>query len=156
MNRFICMGALLIGLLPGALMAQESRGDETDRQRQEGREDGFARYLYPPELVMRFQAELNLSEEQRAAISDAVADLQRRAMDLQWQMAAEIQALTDLVSEPLVDKAAAVAAMSRVLATEQGVKTAHLAMLIQIKNTLTPEQQGELDRLRGVPSERPR
>lgn len=150
MNRLIWTCALAIGLLPGVLMAQGSPGYENDgRQRQqENRQDSFARYLYPAELVMRFQADLDLSDEQRDAISAAVADLQRQAMDFQWRMAAEMEALSDLVSEPRVDEAAAVAAMDRVLATEQGVKTAHLAMLVRIKNTLTQEQQAELDRLR--------
>lgn len=150
MKKFIWLSALAIGLAPSALIAQDSPGYEF---RQQSHQANFARFLYPPELVMRFQADLDLRDEQRDAISDAVADLQRTAMDLQWRMAADMEVLTDLVSEPRVDEAAVVAAMDRVLATEQGVKTAHLTMLVQIKNILTPEQQEALDRLRGSQSE---
>ena len=148
MRSFIWVCAIGFGLLPSALAAQESPGYEGSPRQQENRQDSFARFLYSPDLVMRFQAELDLSEEQQDAISDAVANLQRRALDLQWEMAADMRELTDLVSEPRVDEDAAVAAMERLLATEQGIKTAHLTMLVQIKNTLTAEQQGALDRLR--------
>lgn len=145
MKRHIWSCALAVGLLPGALLAQEAPGYASEGQ---ARQIGFERHLYSPDLVMRFQAELDLSAEQQEAISEAVATLQRRALDLQWQMAAGMRALTDLVSPPQVNEREAVAAMERLLATEQGIKTAHLTMLVQIKNILTPEQQGTLDRMR--------
>ena len=52
------------------------------------------------------------------------------------------------LSRPRVDREAALAAADRMFGVEQQVKRAHLGLLIRIKNTLTGEQQEELEGLR--------
>ena len=108
---------------------------------QPGGGDPLARYLFPPELVMARQREIGLLPAQRHQISQAIGRLQARVLELQWTMQGEQEALADLLSRPQVDSAAALAVMDRVLGVEREVKRAHLVLLIQIKNVLTPEQQ---------------
>ena len=111
---------------------------------QQAGDDPLARHLFPPELVMARQREIGLQPAQRQQISQAIGRLQARVLELQWTVQEQQEALSDLLSRPQVDSAAALAAMDRLLTTEREVKRAHMALLIQIKNALTPEQQQRL------------
>ncbi len=111
-------------------------------------EEGFAQYLFPPELVMQRAQEIGLSAAQRQAITEAMQRFQTTIIDLQWKMQEETQRLTDLLKTPRVDDTAVLAQVDRVLATERLIKRAHLTLLIRIKNVLTPEQQESLERHR--------
>jgi hypothetical protein len=61
----------------------------------------------------------------------------------------EGQRLADVVQRNAVSEGAALGQLDRVLAVEREVKRARIAMLIRLKNTLTPEQQ---EILRGLSS----
>ena len=93
---------------------------------------------------MARQREIGLTPAQRQQISQAIGRLQARVLELQWTVQEQQEALSDLLSRSQVDSAAALAAMDRLLATEREVKRAHMALLIQIKNALTAEQQQRL------------
>ncbi len=107
-------------------------------------EDPLARVLFPPELVMQHQQDIGLRSEQRAAITKAIQDFQTKVVDLQWRMQEQSQRLATLLDKPAVDQAAALAQVDEVLGVEREVKRAHITLLIQIKNTLSAEQQGKL------------
>jgi Spy/CpxP family protein refolding chaperone len=107
----------------------------------------FARYLFPPELIMQFQQKINLRPEQRTSITQAIQQLQSKVIDLQWQMQSEVQKLTEMMQAPTIKEAEALAQVDRVLGIERDVKRTHLGTLIRIKNTLTREQQTALDSL---------
>lgn len=111
-------------------------------------EQDFARHLFPPELIMQHQQRIGLRDDQRKAITDAITQLQARVIELQWQMQAEAQKLTELVQGTTVREAETLAQVDRVFAIERDVKRLHLATLIRIKNTLTREQQVTLNSLR--------
>lgn len=111
-------------------------------------EDPLARFLFPPELVMQQQHAIGLKPEQRTAITRAIQEFQTKVLDLQWQMQDETQRLTGLLEKPTVDQGAALAQIDKVLAVEREVKRAHIGLLIQIKNSLTPEQQARLAQAR--------
>ena len=111
-------------------------------------DDPLSRYLFPPELVMQEQQAIGLKPEQRTAITRAIKDFQGKVLDLQWQMQEETGRFGELLDKPLVDQAAALAQIDKVLAVEREVKRAHIGLLIQIKNQLTAEQQARLAQLR--------
>lgn len=115
---------------------------------QQPREDPLAQLLFPPELVMQHQADIQLRPEQRAAITKAIQDFQTRVVDLQWRIQEQSQRLAALLARPSVDQAAALAQVDEVLTVEREVKRAHFTLLIQIKNTLTPDQQARLSEAR--------
>ena len=126
-----CRYAVLLLLIAAPLAAQEP-------------EPAFAKYLFPPELVMQHQQNLRLTPEQRTSITQGIRDLQLKVVDLQWKMQDEAQKLTELVEGARVDEAQTLAQVDRVLGIEREIKRAHMALLVRIKNLLTPEQQEAL------------
>jgi hypothetical protein len=114
----------------------------------EAPDDPLARFLFPPELVMQQEFAIGLKPEQRAAITQAIQQFQGSVVELQWQMHEETQRLTELLGKTVVDQAAALAQIDKLLAVERGVKRAHIGLLIQIKNQLTAEQQARLAQAR--------
>lgn len=131
-----CRYAILLLLIAAPLAAQEPLPE-------------FARYLYPPELVMQHQQTIRLTPEQRTVVTQAIRDLQLKVVDLQWKMQDEAQKLTTLVEGPRVDEAQTLAQVDRVLGVEREIKRAHMALLVRIKNVLEPQQQDTLHVLRG-------
>lgn len=109
----------------------------------------FERTLFPPELVMRHQADLALTAEQRRTITDAVKALQNHTIDLQWNLQAEQATLAQLLEQRPVQEQAAVAQLNKLMELEASVKRAHLSALTRIKNALTDQQVQQLNDLRG-------
>jgi Spy/CpxP family protein refolding chaperone len=116
--------------------------------------DPFANVLFAPELIMQHARAIRLNDEQRAAITDLIQQLQSRMVTLQWELTEQVQALRETLARPRVDQDRAIDQLTRVLDTEKDIKQAHLEMLIRIKNVLRPEQQTELARLRDAAAER--
>jgi len=108
----------------------------------------FMNELYPPELIMRHGREIELTPEQREAIGGFVKETQAETFDLQWEMQAAAQSLTEAMSRDEVDEKTALDAATSVMAIEGKVKRAHLRLLIRIKNRLTKAQQQKLRALR--------
>lgn len=130
----------------GPLLAQVPGrpGPAPQPQRSDPMEDA----LFAPELVMQHQRAIGLTAEQRTAVTDAVKALQAQVVDFQWTMQEEQQKLTELLGQPTVAEATALAQVDRVLEIERQIKRTHLAALIRIKNTLSAEQQQQLRGLR--------
>jgi Spy/CpxP family protein refolding chaperone len=104
--------------------------------------------LFPPELIMQHRRAIELTDEQRDQISRLIQELQSEAVSLQWELLDEMEELNRILGAPVVDMDRALDQMGEVLDTEKEIKTAHLEMLVRIKNLLRPEQQEELRRLR--------
>ena len=147
---FAIAATLLAVLSAPAQRAPQSPGGTAGPMRPE---DMLARYVFPPELVMQHQRAIGLKPDQRTAITKAIQELQSKVLDLQWQMQDEVQRLTELLDKPAVDQAAALTQVDKVLAVERDVKRAHMSLLIQIKNMLTPEQQAKLAQARAAAGE---
>jgi Spy/CpxP family protein refolding chaperone len=134
----------------GALHAEPFRGGPDRRP-------PFLEHLFPPVLVMRNQGEIGLTDGQRDAITRAMAKTEKQLVDLRWQFEGESEKLTRLLRGTTVDESAAMAQAAKVMDVEQRMKRAHLALLVRIKNQLTPAQQETLATLRPArPRRRPR
>jgi Spy/CpxP family protein refolding chaperone len=138
-------------LVPVLLLFAVARGAraQTPPPGPRAQEDALARLLFPPDLVMQHQQEIGLRPEQRTAITKSIQELQTKVIDLQWKMQDQSQRLATLLEKPAVDQTAALTQLDEMLATEREVKRAHVTLLIQIKNTLTAEQQAKLAAARG-------
>jgi Spy/CpxP family protein refolding chaperone len=110
--------------------------------------DPFAAYLFPPDLIMSHQSELGLQEAQRTAIIGELQRAQSSFLALQWKMSEETERLEKLLQPGAVDEAKVLEQVDRTLAAEREIKRTQIAMLIRIKNTLTPQQQAKLSELR--------
>ena len=101
----------------------------------------FMTELFPPELIMRNQAELGLSDAQKSALQDAIRETRNQVDPMQWQILEEQEKLTTLVQADVVDSTAVLAQAEVVMDLEKRVKKQHLMLLVEIKNQLTPEQR---------------
>jgi TonB-dependent SusC/RagA subfamily outer membrane receptor len=129
---------LALATAPAATAAQQPRPAE----------DPFARYLYPPELVLDHQRAIGLSDQARLSIQQAMLDAQKKFLGLQMMMGRETENLRNLLSVERIDESAVLKQIDAMLGVEREIKRSQLSLMIQIKNTLTPEQQATLDRVR--------
>lgn len=142
MRRFcFCFGLLLASMAASApgLTAQTPSTEV----------EALDRVLFPPELIMQHRRAIDLTDEQRDAISRMIQDLQGKVVGLQWQLLDEMQSLTEVLEPSRVDLDRALDELDSVLDIEKRIKQAHLELLIRIKNVLEPEQIEALTRLRG-------
>ena len=108
----------------------------------------FFENLFPPNLIMRYDSEIGLSDEQRTAIPKQMEDAQKTLVTLQWNVERESQKLNKLLEGSRIDEAAALQQADQVMNAEHQLKKAHLTLLIRIKNELTAAQQQKLRQVR--------
>ncbi len=110
--------------------------------------DPIAENVFPPELVIQSQADIQLTDAQRDAIKNEVLKAQGRFQPLQWDLQAEMGKLVGLLKAERPDEVKVLAQLKSVLDLERDVKTAQIALLVRIKNVLTKEQQARLAEIR--------
>ncbi len=140
-GRFFPIALLLL------LGFQARAGREPDPQQQ----DPIRDRLFPPELVMKHQAELGIDERQRAALTKEMAAFQSQIVDLQWKLSSAVEELVRLLDAPRIDEARALAQADKVMTLEHDVKKTHLGLLIRIRNLLSEAQRAELAKMRKAP-----
>jgi Spy/CpxP family protein refolding chaperone len=140
MVRVTCAAALLMLVAPAA-----------GAQAVPSVDDPIARSLFEPELIMKHRRAINLTDDQRDAISKLIKELQGQVVSLQWDLKEQAEGLAAELGRPRVDLDRAQDRMERVLQTERRIKGAHLTTLVRIKNILKPEQQESLKKLRTEP-----
>jgi Spy/CpxP family protein refolding chaperone len=111
------------------------------------RPPAFVRQLFVPSLIMQHQTELAVTDEQRQAITKEMAETQKQVLELRWQLEEKSAALEKMLAADKVDEAAAMERIGDLMKVEEQMKRAHLALLIRVKNLLTPAQQAKLKTL---------
>lgn len=139
-KRRLISGVAIVGLVclalapPAMLAAQE--------------EDPFDGALFAAELVMGHQEAIGLSADQRSAIVAALQRTQSTVVPWQLSLSAAAERLLAEVRQPEVDIESALLEAEEALRLETEVKLAHVRLLIEIKNTLTRDQQRKLESIR--------
>jgi hypothetical protein len=106
--------------------------------------DVFKGKLFPPNIILEHQDELNLSKEQFTAIRGAVVEVQANVAEHEWDLREAYQkAMADLDESP-VDEDKVLENIDAVLRAENEVKKLQVAMLIRLRNLLTDEQMAYL------------
>jgi hypothetical protein len=101
---------------------------------------------------MQNQSRLQITEAQRTLITGEISRLQAAAVQMQWRVADETQKLVQHLQQSTISEEQALAQIDRLIVLEAGVKRAQLAMLIRIRNALTPAQRDMLRDARHPPS----
>ena len=102
--------------------------------------DVFKGKLFPPNVILEHQDQLNLSKEQFSAIRAAVVEVQANVAEHEWDLREAYQrAMADLDESP-VDEEKVLKNIESVLLAENEVKKLQVAMLIKLRNLLTDEQ----------------
>jgi Spy/CpxP family protein refolding chaperone len=113
-------------------------------QGQGGQEDVFKGKLFPPNVILEHQDQLNLSKEQFTAIRAAVVEVQGNVAEHEWDLREAYQkAMADLDESP-VDEDKVLENIEAVLRAENEVKKLQVTMLIRLRNLLTDEQMAYL------------
>jgi len=110
-------------------------------------DDPIGRLLFPPDRVLGHAQELGLDDAQRKGIRAELQRTQPKFLDLQLDIQAEVEKMTQLLQEKPVDEAKVMAQLDRVLAIEKEAKKTQIALLVRIKNLLTPGQQTKMSAL---------
>ena len=107
--------------------------------------------VFPPELIMDHQGELGIEPAQRDALVTEVAQSQAEMVQLSFDLQAEKEKLVKVLDADHVDEAKSREVATRLMDRENKVKASNLAMLVRVKNLLTPAQQKKLRELRDAP-----
>lgn len=128
---------MLLGLLLGLAAAAQAQTDGPDRR---SNREIIRMGLYPPDVIMRHQQRLGITDEQRRTISEAVKSFQTDVAGLQWELQNEQQLLQQSLSGYRIETQDALARAEQVLRLESRFKLLHFELLFAIKNALTEEQ----------------
>src|SRR5215510_1709007 len=147
MRSMLFLPTLLMLFLPALLMlfnaatfgAQQPPSDELEA------------ILLPPGWFMEHQQELGLTDEQKTFIKTELRQAQGRFMEWQWQLQDEMEKMVELVKQDRVDESQTLAHLDKILNLEREIKRAQIALLVRIKNRLSPEQQVKLREIRSKP-----
>jgi len=111
-------------------------------------DDPFGKHFFDPDLIMSHQQAIGLTEAQRLSIATAMLAAQTRMMTTKMKISAEVERMQTLIDAPVVDEAAVLEEVDRVLAFEREIKREQLKLMIRLKNLLTQPQQEALAKLR--------
>ena len=110
--------------------------------------DVIAESLFPPELIMENAGAINLTEEQQQKLQAELETAHARFDEMHSKLEQQREATAMLLKKSRVDESAVMAQFEKVLDQERDARRAHLALMISLKNKLTPEQQRKLEEIR--------
>ena len=111
--------------------------------------DVFKGKLFPPNVILEHQAELNLSKEQFTAIKAAVVGVQADVAEHEWDIREAYQSIMAELDKQPIDQAQVLDYVDSALKAENEVKKRQVAMLIKLKNLLTDDQVAYLESKQG-------
>ena len=130
MNRLRALALSLLFLLP--LCAQAADAPDKD--------EWLRGKLFAPDLILKHQAKLKLTDKQRDAIGQELKRVQAQAAESDWQIMSAGAELQELIDQHPVDSKAVMTRIDHVFEAENKKKRLFVEMLVNIKNLLTPEQ----------------
>ena len=116
-------------------------------------QDPIAENLFAPDQVLANQKAIGLDDAQRNYVRAEVLKAQTHFTELQFQLQDAMESLVSLLKQNPVDETQVMAQLDKVLNAERDVKRTQIALMVRIKNKLSPEQQSRLRQLRGKPPE---
>lgn len=134
--------ALLIAISFCIAVTAQAQGPDGSKNNREV----FSMGLYPPDIIMRHQQRLGISDDQRRNISNAVKEFQSEVAELQWTMQNEQQLMRQSFSGYSIPTEEALTRAERVLSLESEFKLAHFRLLIVTKNQLSEKQIDMINR----------
>lgn len=129
------------GLAPHGAQAQDAP--------QAPANDPIAEQIFPPELIMKHQKAIQLSEAQKNAVIAEIKRTQTRMVDVQWDMQRAMEPLVSSLGKDKPDEQEVLAQLDKVLAAEREFKRSQITLAVRLKGILTPEQRRMLLDLRG-------
>lgn len=129
-NGLRAVATAILLLLAGTVVAADG----------ERKEDVFKGKLFPPNVILENQSELNLSKEQFTKIRAAVVEVQTSVAEFEWDMREAYLKLMQELDKAPVSESLVLEHATTALQAENEVKKRQMAMLVRLKNLLTEEQ----------------
>jgi Spy/CpxP family protein refolding chaperone len=104
--------------------------------------------FFPPELVMRFADQLEITKTQRDAILKSQNEADSKLNTLHWDLRDAMTAFQKLVEADKVDAAKSKEALNKVIDIEKQIKITQLTLMIDVKNQLNEKQIAQLKEIR--------
>lgn len=136
---------ILVILFLAALSSSFGQVGQVSQRSQLG---SLQRYLFSPDLVMRNQDVLALTEEQRGQLVQEVQQAQSSFTELNWNLQKEVQTLTTMFEGSVIEEARILEQFDVVLDLERQVKRTHLVLALRMRNVLDEDQLAKLDEMR--------
>lgn len=111
-------------------------------------QDVFKEEMFSTDLVMKYRSEIKLSDAQADQIKKAHSAHIEAFNNTKWDLDNALHQLKKELYVAKVDESSAMARMNKVLALEDDLKRMRLALMINIKNSLSTNQQAKLKELR--------
>jgi hypothetical protein len=112
------------------------------------KEDVFKGKLFPPNIILENQAELNLSKDQFTAIKTAVVEVQANVAEHEWDVREAYLSIMQALDATPIDEEQVLEFVGTALLAENEVKKEQMMMLIRLRNLLTAEQIDYLESVR--------
>lgn len=106
--------------------------------------------FYAPEQIKKYADLLNLTDDQKTTLRTAYENAQQRVEGLKQQLETETEKLGELTKPRHIDEKAATDQGEKLLTLDREIKHTQFALLIAIKNNLTPEQQNTLGTIKAL------
>ena len=100
--------------------------------------------FFPPDLVRMAQPALHLTDEQEATLQDALDRVEPHLAETRKLLEKANGTLSEMVKPEKLDNDAVMEQADRVLRLQTETQRATLALLLRIREILTPEQQAKL------------
>jgi hypothetical protein len=113
-----------------------------------GKPDPFKGKLFAPDIILKNQAELNLTKEQFTAIKGAVVEVQANVAEHEWDLREAYQKVLAALDESPIDEKKVLDNVNDALLAENQVKKQQVLMLIRLRNLLNDEQVAYLESIR--------
>lgn len=133
---------VLLVIAIAALAASAARADHLEAR--------ITAHFYTPEQIKKYADLLGLTAEQTDKLRGAYEGTQQKVEQLKQQQQAEVEKFVGLCSPQRVDEQALAAQGEKLMDAERDIRRAQLALLVTIKNSLTPGQQGILDSVKAL------
>lgn len=105
-----------------------------------GANEIFRGKLFPPNLILEHQDELELSREQFTRIREVVVAVQGNVAEHEWDMREAYLRIVDELDAVSIDEGRVIEIANEALLAENEIKKQQMTMLIRVRNLLTEDQ----------------
>jgi Spy/CpxP family protein refolding chaperone len=136
-NALRSLFAVLLVALPLAAGAADGKdGDDWLRGK-----------LFPPDVVLRHQSQLKLTDAQRQAIRREIVAVQAKVAPIDFDLMDAAVSLQEALEQPQPDRAVVLEKADAALAADARKKRVWIEMLLNVRAILTPDQVAFLRRV---------
>lgn len=148
-NNFLALSMTILLLFISSLSyGQPAPSHHKKGKKREAKMHKMMRHLYPVEMVMKLQGELNITDAQREKLMKASQESQKAYIEEKWALSAAEAKMNELLKMPKVDEVKVMTILEELFKHEQAIKKSRLKLMLIVKNTLTAEQKKTLDTLK--------